>query len=73
MSKRIGFDRSRFGQLRFLAHSQFQQSFLRPCGKCSMSNNVSSVAARTSFTIPRAKGHQFELAQIVEKADRGLC
>lgn len=33
VSKRIGLDRSRFGRLWFLAHSQFQQSFLRLLGQ----------------------------------------
>ena len=76
VSKRIGFDRSRFGRLRFLAHSQFQQSFLRLLRQVLDDVEQCVLGGRPDVIHPflgHAKGHQFELAQIVEKADRGLC
>ncbi|TDQ53191.1 hypothetical protein EV658_1451 [Phaeovulum veldkampii DSM 11550] len=76
VSKRIGFDRSRFGRLRFLAHSQFQQSFLRLLRQVLDDVEQCVLGDRPDVIHPflgHAKGHQFELAQIVEKADRGLC
>ena len=69
--KRVGFNRSRFGRLRFLAHGQLQQRFL-----CLLWQVLDDVEQRVLGSRPdvvhpflgNAKGHKFEFAQVVEQA-----